>query len=53
MVPSEAFHVTALFVVVPATVAVKDSVLFVIVAAEPGDMTTELTVSRAGAPAAG
>jgi hypothetical protein len=52
MVPSEAFQVTALFVVVPNTVAWKAIVLLVNDAAEPGEIATEVTVPADAAPLA-
>ena len=48
IVPSVAFHVTALLVVEPATVAVKVSVPPVIDAAGDGDTVTELTAGVVG-----
>jgi hypothetical protein len=47
MVPSDAFHVTALLVTEPETVAVKATVAFVVAAAEPGVIATEVTVNGA------
>lgn len=46
--PTEAFQVTALFVVVPATVGVKASLPFVSKVAEPGDIPTDVTAAPVG-----
>lgn len=49
MVPNEAFHVTALFVAVPSTVAVNVSLPFVSEVVETGEITTPLTAGFDGA----
>jgi hypothetical protein len=48
MLPNEAFHVTALFEVGPATVAVNVSLPFTIDEAEAGEMVIEVTGGSGG-----
>lgn len=48
MLPNEAFHVTLLSEVVPATVAANDSLPLMRDEAEEGEMVTELTAGSGG-----
>ena len=48
MLPNEAFHVTLLSEVVPATVAANDSLPLMMDEAEGGEMVTELTAGSGG-----